>query len=96
METKEAYRQKLEAELELIHAKILEFRAMAKVAVADAKIQALNTIETLDKKYEATKARLGDLNQASEDAWDAMKSGVEKAWGDLRTAFGDAKERFQK
>jgi len=96
MDTRDAYRQKLEAELEYIHAKLLEYRAMAKVAVADAKIQAMTTLDALDKKYEATKTKLADLNQSGEDAWESVKTGVENAWGELRKAFGEAKERFQK
>jgi hypothetical protein len=96
MSNREAYKQKIEAELELIHAKTLEFKAHAKIAVADARIQAQGTIQDLEQKMAQTKERLAELNASSDDAWESIKSGVEKAWGDLRTAFGDAKERFKK
>lgn len=96
MTQRDAYKQKLEAEIDLILAKILEFKAKAKIAVADARIQATSTIQGLEQRLDVTKERLSELNSASDDAWESVKSGVEKAWGELRDAFTEAKERFQK
>ena len=39
MNTKEAYKQKMEAELELAQAKLAEFKAQAKSAAADSQIK---------------------------------------------------------
>lgn len=96
MSKREAYKQKIQGELDLVLAKIIEFRGVATIAVADARIQATSTIEDLEKRLALTKAKLSELNHAGDDAWESVKDGVEKAWGDLRTAFGEAKERFQK
>lgn len=96
MSKRDSYKQKIQGELDLILAKILEFKAHAKIAVADARIQAHGTIQDLERKVDHTKERLAELNASSDDAWDSIKSGVEKAWGDLRTTFGEAKERFKK
>ncbi|QQS05556.1 MAG: coiled coil domain-containing protein [Fibrobacterota bacterium] len=96
MSKRDSYKQKIQGELDLILAKILEFKAHAKIAVADTRIQAHSTIQDLERKVDHTKERLADLNASSDDAWDSIKSGVETAWGDLRTSFGKAKEHFQK
>lgn len=96
MSKREAYKQKMQGELDLVLAKILEFRGAARIAVADARVQATSTIEDLERRFDKTKAKLSEMNDASDDAWESVKDGVEKAWGDLRTAFGEAKERFQK
>jgi hypothetical protein len=96
MSKREAYKQKIQGEMDLVLAKILEFRGAATIAVADARIQATSTIEDLEKRFDKTKAKLSEMNDAGDDAWESVKDGVEKAWGELRKAFGEAKERFQK
>lgn len=96
MSNREAYKQKMKGELDLVLAKILEFRGIARIAVADARVQATSTIEDLERRFDKTKAKLSELNDAGDDAWESVKDGVDKAWGELRTAFGDAKERFKK
>ncbi len=39
MSTKEAYKQKIDAELELAQAKLAELKAQAKISTADARIK---------------------------------------------------------
>ena len=95
MNTKEAYKQKIEAELELAQARLAEFKAKAKISTADARIKYAKQIDELEQKIDATKAKLKELGEASEDAWERLKDGVESAWGALRTAVRDTTAKFK-
>lgn len=95
MSTKEAYKQKMEAELELAHAKLAQFKAQAKSVAADARIKYAQQVDELEQKVDATKARLKELGQAGDDAWEQLKDGVESAWGALSAAIRDAVAKFK-
>jgi flagellar motility protein MotE (MotC chaperone) len=95
MSTKEAYKQKIEAELELAQAKLAEFRAQAKSSAADARIQHAKQVDELEQNINATKAKLQELGEASDDGWEQLKAGVESAWGALSAAIRNAAAKFK-
>ena len=95
MSTKEAYKQKMEAELELAQAKLAEFKAQAKSSAADARIKNAKQVDDLEQKIDATKAKLKEMGEASDDAWEQLKVGVESAWGALSTAIRNAAAKFK-
>ena len=64
MSTKEAYKQKIEAELELVQAKLAEFKAQAKISTADARIRHAKQLKDIEQKVGATKAKLKELGAA--------------------------------
>lgn len=86
MSTKEAYKQKIEAEVELAQAKLAKLKAETKNAAADVRIEYENQIKELEQKIGATKTKLQELSEASEEAWENMKSGAENAWNTLSAA----------
>ena len=94
MSTKEAYKQKIEAELELAQAKLAEFKAQAKSSAADARIKNAKQVDELEQKIIATKGKLKELGEASDDSWEQLKVGVESAWGALSTAIRNAAAKF--
>jgi hypothetical protein len=95
MSAKEAYKQKIEAELELAQAKLAEFKAQAKSSAADARIKNAKQVDELEEKINATKGKLKELGEASEDGWEQLKVGVESAWGALSTAIRNAAAKFK-
>ena len=95
MNTKEAYKQKIEAELELAQAKLAEFKAQAKSSAADARIKNAKQVDELEQKINATKSKLKELGEASDDGWEQLKVGVESAWGALSTAIRNAAAKFK-
>jgi len=95
MSTKEAYKQKMEAELELAQAKLAEFKAQAKRSAADARIKHAKQADELEQKVDVTKAKLKELGEASDDAWEQLKVGVESAWGALSAAIRNAAAKFK-
>lgn len=95
MGTKEAYKQKMEAEVELAQAKVAELKAQAKSSAADASIKYATQIEELEHGVDATKVKLKELGDAGDDNWERFKDGVEGAWGKLSTAVRDTAAKFR-
>ncbi len=94
MKLRDAYRQKYEAQIEELSARLAIARAQAKRLAADAKIMAYEEIADTDKKLATLKSRLAKLRAAGDDAWKDMKNGVESAWTDLNKAAQRATKRF--
>jgi flagellar motility protein MotE (MotC chaperone) len=95
MSTKEAYKQKMEAELELAQAKLAEFRAQAKSSAADMRIKHSKQVDELEQKVDATKAKLKELGVAGDDAWEQLREGVESAWVTLSAAIQNAAAKLK-
>jgi hypothetical protein len=95
MDTKEAFKQKIEADVELAQAKLAELKAQVKSSAADAHIKYAMHVEELEQKLEATKAKLKELGEASEEGWERMKGGVESAWSTLTTAIRESVAKFK-
>ena len=95
MSTKEVYKQKIEAELELAQAKLAEFKAKAKISTADARIKHAKLVDEIEQRVGATKAKLKELGEASEGAWEQLKGGVEGAWSALSVAIQNAAAKFK-
>lgn len=95
MNKKEAYKQKIEAELELAQAKLAEYKARVKSAVADARIQYIKHVEEIEHGLNAAEAKIKELNEAREDKWEHLKEGAENVWERLRCALRDAAAKFK-
>lgn len=89
MSTKEAYKQKIEAELELAQAQLAEFKARMKNSTADARIKYAKQVDKVEQGVDATKDKLKELGEAGDDTWERFKDGVESAWGALSAAVRD-------
>lgn len=95
MSLKNAYREKMVAQLEEQRARLELLKAKAKVAVADGKIMAYEELADADQKLDALKSKLKTLTDAGGDAWQEMKGGVEKAWSDLSESCKNAAQKFK-
>jgi ElaB/YqjD/DUF883 family membrane-anchored ribosome-binding protein len=95
MSTKEAYKQKLEAEVELAQAKLAELKAEAKISAADTRIKYDEQIEDLGRKVDTAKAKMNELGEASDDAWEHLKDGAENAWDKLRESVRDTAAKLK-
>lgn len=95
MEDKEknAYREKMEAQMNILNAKIEEFNARAKKAKAEAKIEYNKNLEDLKMKRDALKSKLQQMKEAGGKAGEELKAGVQKAMDDLKTAVDRAFKR---
>jgi flagellar motility protein MotE (MotC chaperone) len=96
MSMKDAYKQKIEAELELAQAKLAGFKAELKSSAADTRISHAKQVDELEQKVDATKAKLKDLGEAGDDVWEQLKDGVESAWGSLSAAIRNTADKFKR
>lgn len=95
MSMKEAYENKLQAQLDECKAEMLKFKAKADEAEADAQIEYNKQIEELESKKASVDAKLSDLKDAGEDAWEDIKVGADSAWDSLSDALKSAASRFK-
>lgn len=95
MSTKDAYKQKAEAELEIAHAKVDEFKARAKNFTADTRIKYAEHLHELEHGVDNAKAKLKELGEAGEDGWEKFKESVESALHKVRKAMHDVAEKFK-
>ena len=86
MNTKDAYKQKIEAELELVKANLEVIKAKAKSATADIRISYYQEIETLQNDFSIMQAKLNELNELSDDSWEDLKKELEDSWDLLNSA----------
>lgn len=94
MGLKEAYQEKIEAQLREWTAKINELKAKAEGAKADAKIEMYKRIDALRVKQEAAQAKFQALKQAGTEKWEQLRTGLDQAMEDLKTAWeGSASQR---
>jgi septal ring factor EnvC (AmiA/AmiB activator) len=95
MSTKQAYEQKINAQLAEWKAEINKLRAKLTKVDADAKIESEKEISQLEARYEAAKAKLRELTSASDQAWESMRKGLDSSFDSMKSAFKDAQAKFQ-
>ena len=95
MDNKQAYEEKVKAQLDNLNAQVDQMKAKAAEANADAAIEYNKAIEDLTSKRNEAQVKLDEIAKASEDAWEALKVGFESAWNDLNVAFKSAMNKFQ-
>jgi hypothetical protein len=89
------FKEKMEAKVTHAHADLARFRARGMAFTAEAKDRHDEHVAELERKLDATNARLRDLDEAEEHVWYSLKGGVEHTWGALQFALQDAIENFK-
>ena len=95
MSTRDAYVQKMKAALDEWNAELSRLEAKASAAKADARIKYNAQIESVRKQRDEGRAKLRELESASETAWRDMQRGFESAWEDINRAVHEALQRFK-
>ena len=96
MNDKELYMRKLQARIDEWKADVDKFKAKASGASADVQLDMNQQVRVLERRIEDGKARLSELAEAGEDAWESIKDGIESAWDSLKSAASDATAKFKK
>ncbi len=79
MNKKEIFRQKIQSQLDEWKADVDKLKAKASGASADAQQELDKQIKMLKGKMQEGKTKLATIADASEDAWESVKKGVESA-----------------
>lgn len=95
MSMKQAYEQKLQAQLDEWGAEIEKLKAKADNAEADVQLEYYKQIEELRTMQESATKKLAELKNAGDDAWEDLKAGIESAWDSLSSALKSAASRFK-
>jgi chromosome segregation ATPase len=92
---KQDFQQKLEAQMKELDGKLDELKAKAQQATAEIRADTEKQLQVLSDKRAAAHAKLLELRQRTEDAWEDLNGGTEKAWGEMREALDHIVSRFQ-
>jgi CHASE3 domain sensor protein len=95
MTAKQAFQQKLEAQLKEWDAKFEQLKAKAHGAKAEMRADYEKQLEALAEKRTAAQAKMQDLRLRTEDAWEDLKGGTEKAWDEMRNTLDRIASRFK-
>jgi len=96
MTKREAYKQKIEAELEVVQAKLAKYKAEAKSSAADVRIEYTKHVDELEKMADTINTKLDEIAIAGEDTWESLKEGLESTWNKLTTAVHETAAKFKK
>lgn len=94
MSTRNAYKAKMQAQLDEWSAEIDRLQARASKASAEARIDYEKEIDELKRRRKTARDRFEELNKAGEAAWEDMKDGAENAWAAMSNALRAAQSRF--
>lgn len=95
MEIKDAYKQKMAAQLKEWSAQIDLLEAKAQNASADMKVMRAKQLQELRAKQRAASEKMKELGKASGAAWDQVKTTADKIWEDLKAGVADAHSKFK-
>ena len=89
MSTKEAYEQKLQAQLD-------EWNADLDTLEAETEIKHEGHIKELRQKLEDARQTLPKICEEGEDTWEDFKQGAETIWNMYKNSFKKAKSEFKR
>ena len=95
IDLKEAYQDKMKAQLEKLDARIDLLRAEAKEAQADTKIEINDRVEALEEQRDEDQKRLDNVKGSGAAAWRDLKSGADTAMSELENAVESALSKFK-
>jgi len=95
MTIKQTYQDKVEGQLDELNSRIKQLAAKADDATADMKDKYQAEVKELKEQRNKTQAKLQELEDSGDEAFDDLKRGVDQALGSLHSAVDDATARFQ-
>jgi hypothetical protein len=94
--TRQAYQEKIEAQLKEWQTGIEQLKVRAEKAKADTKIEYEKALNQLAAQQAVAQEKLDDLKAASTDNWEALKSEMDQAMGKLQTDFNEYRKAAEK
>ena len=95
MEIKDAYKQKMAAQLKEWSAQINLLEAKVENAGADIKVKRAKQLHELRAKQRAASEKMKELEKTSGEAWDQVKVTADKIWDELKNGVADAHSKFK-
>jgi len=95
MKIKEAYKQKMAAQLKEWNAQINLLEARAENVGADMQVKRAEMLQTLRAKQRAAAEQMLELEKSSGEAWEQVKETADKLWEDIKSGVADAHAKFK-
>lgn len=95
METQDAYKQKMLAQLKEWGAQIDLLEAKIENSGADLKVKRTRELHELRVKQRAASEKMKELEKSSGEAWGKVKETADKVWDDLKSGIADARSSFK-
>lgn len=95
METKDAYKQKLEAQLKEWEAQIKLLTAKMENTGADARLKYAQELEKLRATQHEAIDKLKELDAAGLDVWDKLKESADKTWDEMKHGIANLLSKFK-
>lgn len=96
MNSKDQYVEQLKLKLDELNAQVDELEAKARKSQARAKQELESRLADLGRKRDDFQTKLTQLQDASADTWETLKTGTEILWDDLRQTLAESKDAFFK
>ena len=96
MNKREVYREKAQAKLEELNARIDLLEAQIKGEAADAKLDLNGQVEVLENLREDLQSRMRQLRTGAADAWEEIVKGLDHAMDEVEHALERAGEAIEK
>jgi hypothetical protein len=93
---KEEYIDNISSQLKEWSVKIDELESKVGTTKTQVKLEYDRRILDLKEKRDVVSQRLAALRASSGESWEAMKTGVEAAWRELRDGITAARDKFKK
>ena len=91
---RDKYIRQAQKEVDELRAGIDRLGAKAQAARDDVKARLDADIEALDKKWDVTESKLGDVKAADARAWKRLKSGMDSAIENLKQSLARARKEL--
>lgn len=91
---RQAYQEKLEAQLAAWEEEIAALEARAAELGEDVESEYREQLQLLRERRDAAREKLTELGRASGAAWEDVKAGADRAWGELRDALEEARSKL--
>ncbi|MCW0481106.1 coiled coil domain-containing protein [Gaoshiqia sediminis] len=95
MENREKYIDKLSAKLKEWDADIQQLEEKMERAKTKVRADYQEELDELRARKDEAREKLREIQEASGDAWEELKVGMEKSWDILSDAFKNAFEKFK-
>lgn len=95
MKENENFKQRLQADIALIEAKVIRFKARGMDFTGEAKDRHDEHAEKLEEKIDGINERLSDFEKADEHLWGDLREGIEKSLQELQAVLEDTTQAFK-
>jgi len=95
MEVKNAYQNKMEAQLKELSAKIDLLEAKVGSAKADMRVVQAKELHELRSKWRVATEKMKELENSSGEAWEQVKETADQIWEELKSGVSKAHDKFR-